>query len=151
METSVGSSRQQEHHYNSQLPSDTTIDKTNLPRPILPWLPSTDNVNRRPAASTSSRNSLGSTATGSVHLMKRYVPHHNPERKMRWSTFKWWILLSNTLVSNEYFLSAKEEPLKNISIVASFLDHNKKLIISRTVILLRIRNFTPGDSHFWQM
>ena len=150
METSVGSSRQQEHHYNSQLPSDTTIDKTNLPRPILPWLPSTDNVNRRPAASTLSHNSLGSTATGSVHLIKRYVPD-NPERKMLWSTFKWWIILSNTLVSKEYILSAKGEPLKNISIVAFFLDHNKKLIISRTVILLWIRNFTLGDSHFWQM
>ncbi|KAI7856575.1 tetraspanin Tsp2 [Circinella umbellata] len=74
------------------------MDQQNLPRPVLPWIASTDNVNRGPTASTLSHSSLSSTTPTSVHLMKHYVQDHNAERKMRWSTFKWWIILSNTLL-----------------------------------------------------
>lgn len=63
-----------------------------LPEPVLPWMRS------------ESRNSFGnmsrsSVESGSLHVVKRFVPDASMKKKQRWTFHKWWLLLANTLVS----------------------------------------------------
>ncbi|KAI9487934.1 hypothetical protein BDB00DRAFT_851091 [Zychaea mexicana] len=101
-----GSSKRQDYQYQHHSSSSNEGD---LPQPILPWVLSSGsgnggNVDRHSAVSTLSRSSVDTTAAGSVHLVKRNIQDPTVKRKMRWSSFKWWILMTNSLfeISNTY-------------------------------------------------
>lgn len=70
-------------------PYESAVDN-NLQEPVLPWMKS------------ESRQSLGSRSSidaTSLHIVKRQFPDPSVKKKQRWSKHKWWLLLSNTLVT----------------------------------------------------
>lgn len=58
--------------------------------PVLPWVPNSD--------SSSIRNSVDAS---SLHVMKRFQANTDDQskKKGRWTVHKWWMLVSNTIVS----------------------------------------------------
>lgn len=69
-----------------ELPLNDIDRDSLLEQPVLPWMKS------------ESRNSIQSVDTNSLHVMKRLVPN-NLNKKKRWSKHKWWLLLTNTMVT----------------------------------------------------
>lgn len=64
-----------------------------LPEPVLPWMRS---ESRQSFGGMSGRSSVES---GSIHVVKRYQPDPSMKKKQRWTVHKWWLFLTNTLVS----------------------------------------------------
>lgn len=70
-----------------------------LQEPVLPWMQGA-NASRQSIGSFMTRSSLDSNARESLHVVKRYQRELDEGRKnKRWTKFKWWLLMTNSLVS----------------------------------------------------
>lgn len=84
--TSSSESIPQANHSSSSISRVEEDNDSLLQQPVLPWMKS------------ESRNSMQSVDTTSLHVMKRLVPD-DLNKKKRWSKHKWWLLLTNTIVT----------------------------------------------------
>lgn len=91
----------QDLRYSSNTHSSSGEQDEELPEPVLPWMKSESRQSlggNNGSVVSSSRNSVDTT---SLHIVKRYAPDPAIKKKQRWTSHKWWLLLSNTLVSFE--------------------------------------------------